>query len=202
MAPRLRPIATAIRKTGSAGKVAAYYYPNTRTPPCSGITTTRWASIGLTYIAGLFGAYIIRDAVEDALNLPAGKYEIPLVIYDRMFEPDGQLDYPVSAIPTRPGYPSSSATRCWSTANCFPYLEVEPRKYRFRILNGINGTFLPFIAFQRAAVSSDRHRSGALPAPVPLKQLLLAPAERADLVVDFADHAGEQIVLENDVFFR
>jgi FtsP/CotA-like multicopper oxidase with cupredoxin domain len=41
---------------------------------------------------------------------------------------------------------------------------------------------------------------GLLPAPVPLERLLVAPGERSDLIVDFADHTGEQIILNNDSF--
>ena len=46
---------------------------------------------------GLQGMYFIRDEAEDALKLPQGKYEIPLLVYDRFLLPDGQLEYPVSA---------------------------------------------------------------------------------------------------------
>ena len=55
----------------------------TRRPRFSGITTTPWASIGSNIYAGLFGLCVIRDAIEDGLDLPTGKYEIPLVIIDR-----------------------------------------------------------------------------------------------------------------------
>ncbi len=56
--------------------------------------------------------------------------------------------------------------------------------------------------FERHAISSIGSDQGLLGAPVALKTLALAPAERADMVVDFADHRGEQIVLKNDSFVR
>ena len=79
----------------------------------------------------------------------------------------------------------------------FPYLEVEPRKYRFRVLNAANGRFF-HLAFSNGQtfhqIGTDL---GLLPAPVALKSLLLAPAERADLIVDFSgtrrgEHCSDQ----------
>ena len=67
----------------------------------------------LNIYAGLFGSFIIRDGVEDALNLPSGKYEVPLVLFDGMLTPEGQLYYPVSDKPEAPGFPKSSATPFW-----------------------------------------------------------------------------------------
>ena len=73
----------------------------------------------LNVFAGLFGAFFVRDEFEDALNLPRGKYEIPLVLYDRMFDLDGQLNYPVRAIQKASGCRKFLAMPFWSTANCF-----------------------------------------------------------------------------------
>ncbi len=50
----------------------------------------------LNVFAGLLGAFFVRDEFEDSLELPRGKYEIPLLIYDRVFDLEGQLNYPVS----------------------------------------------------------------------------------------------------------
>jgi spore coat protein A len=82
----------------------------------------------------------------------------------------------------------------------WPVLEVEPRKYRFRILNGSNARFyrLSLDSTQRfVQIGSD---GGLLNAPVTLTHLLLSPAERADVIVDFSDPrlAGKTIVLRND----
>ena len=57
----------------------------------------------LNVYAGLAGFYLIRDAAEDALNLPSGDYEVPLVIEDRAFRTDGSLDYLAPMITTRTG---------------------------------------------------------------------------------------------------
>jgi len=77
----------------------------------------------------------------------------------------------------------------------FPFLQVEPRKYRFRVLNGANGRFFHLSLSNGQDFHQIGTDQGLLPAPVSLDHLLLAPSERADLVVDFAGHAGEQIVL-------
>jgi spore coat protein A, manganese oxidase len=95
----------------------------------------------LDIFAGLAGAYHLRDKVEDALHLPAEKYEIPLVICDRMFDKDGQLYYPVSDKPDHPWIPEFFGDAHLINGKLFPFLEVEPRKYRFRILNAANGRF-------------------------------------------------------------
>ncbi len=78
---------------------------------------------------------------EDALNLPKGRYEIPLVIYDRSFRRDGSFDYPVSGMPDMPWVPEAFGEAMLVNGKLFPYLEVEPRRYRFRLLNASNGRF-------------------------------------------------------------
>jgi spore coat protein A, manganese oxidase len=122
----------------------------------------------LNVFAGLFGAFFVRDEFEDSLNLPRGKYEIPLVLYDRVFDLEGQLNYPVSGDEKSPWVPEVFGDAILVNGKLFPYLEVEPRKYRFRVLNGANGTILPFDVVDLAVryrspmvkLSPDRHRSG------------------------------------------
>ena len=98
----------------------------------------------LNIYAGLQGMYFIRDEAEDALKLPQGKYEIPLLVYDRFLLPDGQLEYPVSPKPETPWVPEVFGNAILVNGKLFPYLEVEPRKYRFRVMNGSNGRFYRF----------------------------------------------------------
>jgi spore coat protein A, manganese oxidase len=81
-----------------------------------------------------------------------------------------------------------------------PYLDVEPRKYRFRTLNGSNSTFFDLKLSNGQEFHQIGSDQGLLAAPVAMKDLQLAPAERADLVIDFAGHAGEQIILMNQSF--
>ena len=152
----------------------------------------------LNIYAGLQGLFIVRDPREDALNLPAGKYEIPLLIADRLLTRDGQLVYPVSDHPTRPWVPEVFGNAILANGKLLPYHEVEPRKYRLRIMNGSNGRFYRFGLSNRSAFQVIANDQGLLEAPATAKLLPLAPAERADIVVDFAPFAGSTVRLVSD----
>ena len=179
------------------GKSALYYYPNEQEAALLWYHDHTLGINRLNVFAGLLGLCIVRDPVEDALNLPSGKYEIPLVLYDRMFDQTGQLYYPVAVPPRSPWVPEFYGNTILANGKIFPYLEVEPRKYRFRVLNGANARFLRLSLSNGQLFQQIGTDQGLLPAPLALKDVTLAPAERSDLVLDFKDHAGEQIVLNN-----
>lgn len=82
-----------------------------------------------------------------------------------------------------------------------PYLEVEPRRYRFRILNASNARFYRLTMENGLTFHQIGTDQGLLSEPVEVKRLQLAVGERADVIVDFSQSAGEQIVLRN-VFCR
>jgi len=161
-------------------------------------------AIGVTRLnvyAGLAGFYLIRDAVEDRLNLPCGSFEIPLVIQDREFDASGQLFYPNvgNAMSDHPVWVTEFyGNIALVNGKVWPYLEVEPRKYRFRILNGSNSRFYNLSLSSNQSFTQIGSDGGLLPEPVTLTQLLLAPAERADVIVDFAKYKDQFIVLKND----
>ena len=156
---------------------------------------------------------------------PLGEYgEIPIAIQDRSFNADGSLFYP----DTReffdgfdgPFIPDSPVSPIWNpeffgnmmVVNGFtwPFLEVEPRRYRFRLLNGSNSRFL-ILQFEHPGVEVWQigAEGGFLPAPVRLNDypypgstgggatVLIAPAERADVIVDFGAAAGTSFRLLN-----
>ena len=154
----------------------------------------------LNAVAGLFGHYLIRDAFEDSLHLPAGPYEIPLCIYDRLFHLNAQLQYP------GPRWTDDySGNAILLNGRVFPFLEAEPRSYRFRLLNCSNGTFFT-LSFSRDSsvlvpgsepfqtIGSDQ---GLLAAPLEMKRITLTTAERADIVMDFSPYAGRTIYLKS-----
>jgi bilirubin oxidase len=151
-------------------------------------------------------------------------YEIPIVIQDRSFNANGSLFYPdtraffeglttgqlkIPFIPQSACTGPSDVSPIWNpeffgntiiaNGETWPYLNVEPRRYRFRFLNACNSRFL-ILKLGRDGlpfwqIGAD---GGFLPAPVRLDQLLLAPAERADVIVDFsAVPVGTSIVLLN-----
>ncbi len=75
----------------------------------------------LDAVAGLMGLYLIRDQFEDALELPGGAYEIPLMLFDRSFREDGQIYYPVSGMPTLHGCLNTTVAEFWCTGSCFRF---------------------------------------------------------------------------------
>jgi len=154
----------------------------------------------LNVYAGLAGFYLIRDAVEDSLDLPSGPFEIPLVIQDRMFDTSGQLLYPSTGVtPVHPIWvPMFFGNIALVNGKVWPFLEVEPRKYRFRILNGSNSRFYMLSLDSNQPFTQIGSEGGLLPEPVTLDELLISPGERADVIVDFAGYAGQSIVLQND----
>lgn len=192
------------------GKSVLYHYPNKQDAAMLWYHDHAMGINRLNIYAGLAGAYIIRDSVEDSLNLPAGKYEIPLVLSDRQLTPEGQLFYPTSPDPKSPWIPEVFGDAILANGKIFPYLNVEARKYRFRVLNASNGRFY-HLSLEKDASANGTSGNGAsfwqigtdqglLPSPVPLQALMIAPGERVDLVVDFSGHRGEQMILRNDSF--
>ena len=95
----------------------------------------------LNVYAGLFGMMLVRDKAEDALNLPTGKHEVPLILYDRNFTTDGQLYYPDSGDPAHPWVSEFAGDAILVNGKIRPYFEVEPRLYRFRMVNAANSRF-------------------------------------------------------------
>jgi spore coat protein A, manganese oxidase len=149
----------------------------------------------LNTYAGLFGMALVRDQLEDALNLPNGPYEVPLTIYDRNFTTDGQLFYPTSGDPEHPWVPEFYADAILVNGKIRPYLEVEPRLYRLRILNAANSRFFNLALSNGQPLHQIGSDQGLLTTPATLKSLLLAPAERADILIDLSQFACQKIHL-------
>jgi spore coat protein A, manganese oxidase len=172
------------------------------------------------------GGHASLPGPAPALGDPAGTryYEIPLAIQDRSFNEDGSLFYPSTRaffegldpgdlqIPFIPDEAcdgeTSDVSPIWNpeffgntivvNGRTWPFLEVEPRRYRFRLLNGCNSRFLILTMDNGPAFWQIGSDGGFLPAPVQLDQLLMGPAERADVIVDFSGMAvGSEIILLN-----
>ena len=155
-------------------------------------------------------------------------YEIPIVIQDRSFNDDGSLFYPdnraffegldpsqlqIPFAPDKVGKgnksPVSDVSPIWNpeffgnmmvvNGRTWPYLEVEARRYRFRFLNGSDSRFLILATdnegMQFHQIGAD---GGFLAAVASQDQLLLGPAERADVIMDFSGlEEGDTITLLN-----
>lgn len=162
-------------------------------------------AIGITRLnvyAGLAGFYILRDELEKRLNLPSDDYEIPLLIQDKTFNADGSLYYPDNATPEVPHpIPSTPSFFFGETiavnGKLWPYLNVEPRKYRFRILNGSNTR-----AYDLQLDNGEKFHQigtdlGLLHHSIEIESFTLEPAERIDLIIDFSKYKGRNITLIN-----
>jgi spore coat protein A len=180
------------------GKSSLCFYPNNQEASTLWYHDHAMGINRLNIYAGLFGLFLIRDAFEDGLDLPAGKYEIPLLLCDRQLDAESQLFYPVSPDPKLPWVPEVFGDAALVNGKISPYLEVEPRLYRFRILNAANGRFFHLALSNQLEFQQIGSDQGLLAAPVSMKRLTVAPGERADVIVDFSKNAGEQIVLQSD----
>ncbi len=174
-------------------------------------------ALGITRLnvyMGLAGAYLITNPATEPQGLPGGAQDIPLVFQDRMFDTNGQLYFP--ALSDSPGVhpfwlPEFFGDTMLVNGKVWPYLEVEPRAYRFRMLNGSNARFYDICLEDAAGARGPAFHQiatdgGYLYRPVILNdpasanptRLLMAPGERAEVVIDFSDSAGETLYLCND----
>ncbi|HSC77425.1 MAG TPA: multicopper oxidase domain-containing protein, partial [Candidatus Acidoferrales bacterium] len=168
-------------------------------------------ALGITRLnvyAGLAGFYLLRDAEELGLvadgRLPTGPYEIGLAIQDRMFFADGSLFLPANSEveegPDPSVEPEFFGDFILVNGKAWPYLDVEPRQYRFRLLNGSDSRFYNLYLSSGEPIFQIGTDQGLLYAPVALNRLTLGPGERADVVIDFSDPrlAGQTIILKNN----
>jgi spore coat protein A len=151
--------------------------------------------------AGLAGAYILRDEYDtgtedNPIGIPAGRYEIPLVIQDRLFNPDGTMLYPKSGIPGAVWIGEYFGDVMLVNGKVWPFLDVEPRLYRFRVLNGCNSRILN-LDLGGASMWQIGAEGGMWERPVRVTRLVLAPGERADVLVDFTPLAGARLPMKN-----
>jgi spore coat protein A len=218
-----------------------YWYPNEQSARLMWYHDHAVGNTRLNAYAGLATAYLLTDPVEDALvaanMIP--DVQIPLVFQDKVFNPDGTLWYPdfydtqfFALLPGVPIVGNSLVPEFWgdtmlTNGTAYPYVEVEPRPYRFRLLNACNTRFLhlklvgalgkqpplstePDLASAGPALRLIGNEGGFLDGTVvpqgvvydnlpKMPGLILAPAERADLIIDFSrQKAGQVFILHND----
>jgi spore coat protein A len=136
---------------------------------------------------GLTGLYIVDDPADPS-TLPSGEFDLPLAVADRQFDLKNQIPYVFN--------PNGVTGDKFLVNGVYqPYLEVGDRKYRFRILNASN-----FRTYFLELSSGDSFiqigtESGLLPVPVTRTGMRMGPAERLDVVVDFAGKLGQNIYL-------
>lgn len=200
-------------QVGPAFKTRVYEYPNSQRAAQLWYHDHALGITRLNVYAGLAGMYFIRDQEEDALHLPSGAYEIPLLIQDRLFNEDGSLFYPVQA-PGDPDAPPVWVPELFGdtvlvNGKVWPYCEVEPRMYRLRILNGSNARFYNLGLKVRKPATDELSNfgpqfyiigtdGGLMSKPVTPQTVFVAPAERYDVLVDFSEFAGQELRMYND----
>src|SRR6266581_2445449 len=170
------------------GDTQSVYYPNEQPSTLLWFHDHGLGATRLNVFAGLAGAYILRDEFDtgdepNPIGIPGGAYEIPLVIQDRQFNSDGTFFYPTSDFPGAPWIGEYFGDVMLVNGKVWPYLNVEPRLYRFRILNGCNARILN-LGLGGARLWQIGAEGGMWDQPVPVKHLVLAPAERADVIAD------------------
>ena len=157
--------------------------------------------------AGLAGLWIVRDGRERELALPEGPpFELPLLIQDRNFDLDdrgrltGQLVHK-----TDPEVMETFAPFTVVNGKVWPVLDVQPATYRLRVINGSNARTYRLVLvgdgdpeLERITQIGTDHGLLRTPARVPSDGLVLASAERADVLVDFSDLGpGSELTLLN-----
>ncbi len=146
---------------------------------------------------GLAGLFIINDAEEEALNLPTGIYEIPLVIQDKRLTSSGII-YNPSMGEVMSGYMGETII---VNGEASPYTDVATRFYRLRILNGSNARIYNLALSNNADMIIIGNDGGLIKSPSTVKNILLAPGERLDVLINFAGiTTGTEIFLESNVF--
>lgn len=170
----------------------AYTYPNGQR------ATTLWYhdhALGLTRLnvyMGLAGAYIIREASEGILNLPSGRYDVPLILTDRSFNADGSLKYPEE------WHEHFFGDFILVNGKVWPFFLVDQGRYRFRLVNASGSRFYTLALSNGASFQQISSDQGLLAAPVTMSSITISPGERAEIVVNFAGlGAGQEVTLVN-----
>lgn len=193
------------KEVGPHFKTKVYHYPNQQR------ASTLWYhdhAMGITRLnvyAGLVGMYIIRDEQERRLNLPAGEYEIPLLITDKSFQDNGELLYPRQPDNPEENWPDPSIQPFFIgetnivNGKVWPYLRVEPRKYRFRILTAANTRAYQLYLDSDQPFYQIGSDGGLMRRTVKLDKIMAEPSERFDVIIDFSERERETIILKNDL---
>jgi FtsP/CotA-like multicopper oxidase with cupredoxin domain len=176
------------------GKDRDYFYPNTvplhqGKPDYSESISTTWYHdhamdvSGPNVYFGLSGLYLSTDHIEDALLgsnvLP--RMDVPLVLSDRRFNANGTLYYDML------DHDGAIGDIFLVNGKVQPRFQVQRRKYRFRILNGSNARYYDLRFSDGREFLQVGNDSWLLPYAMPRESMMLSPAKRADIIVDFSN---------------
>jgi len=179
-----------------------YSYPTRQRAATLWYHDHRMDATGSQVYRGLAGFHLVADDEEGALGLPAGDRDIPLMITDRAFEEDGSFSYPAH-------HHGGGVTDAYMEGVLgdvilvngapWPVLEVAAARYRLRLLNASNARrYRLALDPPRTPLVQIGSDGGLLDRPVDHTEILLAPGERCEVVVDFAAFApGAEVTLRN-----
>jgi FtsP/CotA-like multicopper oxidase with cupredoxin domain len=186
-----------------------YIYPNFQADATLWYHDHRLGHTAEQAYAGLSGLYIIQDEQLDAqLNLPDGDYDVPLVISDKSFNDVDSVTASQCHETLGPGR-ARPGNMLLVNGRHAPYMKVEPRQYRFRLLNTANirifQLFLQAVGGETAVpnmtvIGSDHGYLGAPAQPKIIngsERIFIGQSERVEIIVDFADFAGKTVNLLN-----
>ena len=141
---------------------------------------------------GLAGMIIIDDPdVEDPLPRDYGIDDFPLIVQDRNFDRSGRMTYDIGMMDMMRGFRGSEVL---VNGVIRPKLTVPAGLVRLRLLNASNARMYDFGFTDGRRFHQVASDGGLLPAPVAMDGLQLAPAERAEIVVDFSDRSAVRLV--------
>jgi len=187
------------------GQYKDYYYPNKQSSRTLWYHDHAQGITSLNAYAGQAGFYIIGDDdLEDKLDLPRGKYDVPLMFQSRFYSANGNIS-------------DESAQRISTYGDTFsvngqilPHFKVEPRKYRFRFLNAASSRTFNFTLETESTSRSPAEKvpmwvvgadAGFLSHPVETESLVQAMAERWDVVIDFSRYRNSKLILKSSRTF-
>jgi len=212
----------------AAANEAIYRYPNTQeaAPLWFHDHLLGGTRINATF-AGLAGAYALIDL---GFSLPSGlnpiglggRFLVPLVIQDRMFDTNGQLFFPNIGVNTEHPYwvPEFVGDTIVVNGKVWPYMNVDQQRYRFYVINGSNSR--PYDMFLQDPISGVKGPrmwviatdGGYLDSPVLIdpnatgkktkarvqKSLVMMPGERYEIIIDFADPVWKALLPKKATF--
>jgi spore coat protein A len=144
---------------------------------------------------GLAGMFIVDDEFDSSLPLPSGDRDLPLMICDRSFDRHNQLTDPFTG--RRPPADGILGETILVNGAYMPHHRVDPYRYRLRILNVSAFRSYNLHLSNGAPMIQIATDSGLMPKPVRRREILLGPAERVEVIVDFAGAAGETVELRS-----
>ncbi|HEX4221606.1 MAG TPA: multicopper oxidase domain-containing protein, partial [Pseudonocardiaceae bacterium] len=162
---------------------------------------------GASVYRGLAGFHLAHDTEEQALPLPQGQHDVPLMILDRAFAADGSFRYPAldPTLRSVPGVEKQSTDGVMGDVILvngapWPAMPVDTARYRFRLLNASNARTYQLALSDSSGFTQIGTDQGLLAAPQHLDTITIAPAQRFDVVIDFSQHrVGDQITLTNQL---